>query len=193
MTAALSDLHPPPDGWTTDDLDALPDDGYRRELMDGVLLVSPSPTDIHQAVVWRLTAALEGTCPDDYNVNQGVEVRISRQRSFIPDVLVTTDEAAQRGSAWYEPHEVMLAVEVVSRGSQVMDRITKPALYAHTGIPFYWRIEIEGRIVVHTHKLDSDHEIYVPTGQWSDVVTAEEPWKIHIPITRITPRHYPAG
>ena len=35
MTAALSDL-PPADGWTTDDLDALPDDGVRRELLDGV-------------------------------------------------------------------------------------------------------------------------------------------------------------
>jgi hypothetical protein len=45
MTAAMSDL-PPADGWITDDLDALPDDGVRRELLDGVLHVSPSPTDI---------------------------------------------------------------------------------------------------------------------------------------------------
>src|SRR3954447_11243913 len=33
MTAALNDL-PPADGWTTDDLDALPEDGVRRELLD---------------------------------------------------------------------------------------------------------------------------------------------------------------
>ncbi|SCL40656.1 hypothetical protein GA0074692_5910 [Micromonospora pallida] len=38
MTAAL---HPPDGGWTTDDLDALSDDGRRRELLDGVLLVYP--------------------------------------------------------------------------------------------------------------------------------------------------------
>jgi hypothetical protein len=40
MTAALSDL-PPSDGWTTDDLAALPEDGVRRELLDGVLHASP--------------------------------------------------------------------------------------------------------------------------------------------------------
>jgi len=36
MTAALSDI-PPPGGRTTDDLDALPEDGGRRELLDGML------------------------------------------------------------------------------------------------------------------------------------------------------------
>ena len=62
MTAALSDV-PPAGGWTTDDLDALPEDGLRRELLDGVLLVSPSPTDIHQIIAARLMVALEETCP----------------------------------------------------------------------------------------------------------------------------------
>ncbi|MEE6305713.1 hypothetical protein V1634_02540 [Plantactinospora veratri] len=43
MTAALNDPYPPAGGWTTDDLDAMPDDGHRRELLDGVLIMSPSP------------------------------------------------------------------------------------------------------------------------------------------------------
>ena len=42
MSAALSEV-PPYDGWTTDDLATLPEDGVRRELLDGVLHVSPSP------------------------------------------------------------------------------------------------------------------------------------------------------
>jgi hypothetical protein len=42
MTAGLSDAYPPPGGWTTDDLDAMPDDGHRRELLDGVLILSAS-------------------------------------------------------------------------------------------------------------------------------------------------------
>ena len=52
MTAALSDF-PPADGWTTDDLAASPDDGPRRELLDGVLLVSPGPTHMHQLMAAR--------------------------------------------------------------------------------------------------------------------------------------------
>ncbi len=79
MTAALNAL-PPAGGWTTDDLDALPEDGVRRELLDGVLLVSPSPTDIHQIIAARLMVALEETCPGDLQVTQAVEVRLSPRR-----------------------------------------------------------------------------------------------------------------
>jgi hypothetical protein len=69
MTAAMSDV-PPADGWTTDDLDDLPEDGVRRELLDGVLHVSPSPSSIHQVIAARLLVALERTCPDHLYVSQ---------------------------------------------------------------------------------------------------------------------------
>jgi Uma2 family endonuclease len=110
MTAALSDV-PPAGGWTTDDLEALPEDGLRRELLDGVLLVSPCATDIHQIIAARLMVALEETCPGDLQVTQAVEVRIGPRRSFIPDVLVATDAAASRRARHYAPQEVVLAVE----------------------------------------------------------------------------------
>jgi Uma2 family endonuclease len=193
MTAALSEIHPPPGGWTTDDLDALPEDGYRRELLDGALIVSPSPTDIHQIIAGRLMVALEESCPDDLQVTQRVEVRVSKRRSFIPDVLVTTDAAARRRTSKYEPHEVVLAIEIVSDSSQTMDRITKPALYAQAGIPFYWRVETEHGLVVHTHKMDVTDEIYQPTGQFAKIVKIDEPWEITLPISRLIPRHYRAG
>ncbi|MEV4629133.1 hypothetical protein AB0J90_23015 [Micromonospora sp. NPDC049523] len=57
MASALSDAYPPTDGWTTDDLDALPDDGHRRELLDGVLIMSSSPTAAHQTIAWRLAGS----------------------------------------------------------------------------------------------------------------------------------------
>lgn len=188
MTAALSDF-PPADGWTTDDLDALPEDGLRRELLDGVLLVSPSPTDIHQIIAARLMVALEQTCPDDLQVTQAVEVRISTRRSFIPDVLVATDEAARRRSRYYAPQEVMLAVEIVSPTSQSMDRVMKPALYAKAGIPFYWLVEIEGGLTVHTYKLEFEDEVYQPSGIFTDAIKIDQPWPIEIPMARLRPRH----
>ncbi|WP_343898461.1 hypothetical protein [Micromonospora gifhornensis] len=88
MTAAL---HQPPSGeWTTDDLDALPDDGRRRELLDGVLLVPASPTAAHQTIAMRLGVALEAECPDEYEVTQGVEVRTGGSRP-------------RRPVSWYTP------------------------------------------------------------------------------------------
>lgn len=37
--------------WTVEMLDALPDDGQRYEIVDGLLYVTPAPSDVHQLVV----------------------------------------------------------------------------------------------------------------------------------------------
>ncbi|WP_405100859.1 Uma2 family endonuclease [Micromonospora sp. NBC_01412] len=190
MTAALQSDQPPEGGWTTDDLAALPEDGRRRELLDGVLLVSPSPTRVHQTIAGRLMVALEEDCPDEYDVTQGVEVRINRTRSFIPDVLVTTSVAARRQPSRYEAHEVVLAVEIVSPSTLSIDRVLKPALYAQAGIPYFWRIEVEDDgLVVHTHRIDPVDEVYTETGRWTKVVDTGEPFPVNLPVGRITPRH----
>lgn len=44
-------------------LERMPDDGRRYELIDGVLIVTPSPTTRHQWVVSELFKALDGGCP----------------------------------------------------------------------------------------------------------------------------------
>lgn len=44
--------------WTLEMLHALPDDGKRYELVDGELLVSPSPSAAHQRVVLQLALLL---------------------------------------------------------------------------------------------------------------------------------------
>ena len=188
MTAALSAV-PPAGGWTTDDLDSLPEDGFRRELLDGVLLVSPTPVDIHQIIAARLVVALEDSCPADLQVTQAVEVRINPHRCFIPDVLVATDEAAKRRGRLYAPHEVVLAVEIVSPTSVSMDRITKPALYAAASIPYYWRIETRDGISVHTYKIDPESEMYRPFGTFDVEIDTVEPWPIKLPISKLTPRY----
>ncbi|MEU7616736.1 Uma2 family endonuclease [Micromonospora rifamycinica] len=189
MTAALQSVHPPEGGWTTDDLDALPEDGRRRELLDGVLILPASPTRIHQTIAMRLGVALEEECPDDFDVTQAVEVRINRTRSFIPDVLVTTSTAAAREPSRYEPHEVVLAVEIVSPSTRSIDRVLKPTLYAQAGIPFYWRIEVEDDgLVVHTYRIDAVNEVYLETGRWTKFVDTGEPFPVNLSIARITPR-----
>lgn len=188
MTAALDYDLPAPGDWTTDDLDALPEDGRRRELIDGVLIVSPSPTTFHQNMAARLLLALDASCPHELYVTQAVEIRVSRRRSYIPDVLVVSAEAAARNPSKYLPHEVALAIEIESPGSVVPDRVTKPALFAEVGIPLYWRIEIEDVIRVNTYELDPGAGVYRTTGRFRDVVEIDQPWSIRLPIADFTPR-----
>jgi Uma2 family endonuclease len=183
MTAALDLLHA--NGWTTDDLDALPEDGHRRELIDGVLHVSPSPTSGHQKIVMFLGVQLAMTCPPEYEVTHGVEVRINSRNSLTPDLLVVTAVADARNPSHFAAHEVVLAVEIVSPSSMSMDRVLKPALYAAAGIPFYWRIETKGAAVVHTHRLDPTEKIYVPTGEHATTIEVTEPWPISVRVADI--------
>jgi hypothetical protein len=51
--------------FTVAELDRMPDDGRRYELLDGALVVSPRPTTIHQFVAGRLCGVLSGDCPED--------------------------------------------------------------------------------------------------------------------------------
>lgn len=192
MAVAFDDaLHPPVGGWTVDDLDELPLDGVRRELIDGVLLVMPSPGRIHQTVAMRLGTALDDRCPPEYDVTQAVEVVFDRRNTRIPDVMVTTAaSAAQRESnpCKYRPKDIVLAVEIVSPSTMAQDRVAKPAQYAAAGIPLYWRIDIDEGITVHTHQLNASAAVYVATGEFTETIAVDQPWLIELPMSEITPR-----
>ena len=53
---------------TVEDLEAMPDDGHRYELIDGTLIVTPAPSWPHQGVQVRLTTWLYDRCPRDLRV-----------------------------------------------------------------------------------------------------------------------------
>lgn len=53
----------PGEPFTVDDLDRMPDDGHRYELIDGMLIVSPAPNLGHQRVAVVLSSLLEQACP----------------------------------------------------------------------------------------------------------------------------------
>jgi hypothetical protein len=59
--SAVTVLRVPPDGWTVDDL---PDrEDFRYELVDGALLVTPTPSVRHAFAASRLHAALLAAVP----------------------------------------------------------------------------------------------------------------------------------
>ncbi|MGH3319755.1 MAG: Uma2 family endonuclease [Streptosporangiaceae bacterium] len=173
----------PPDGWSTADLDELPESNQRYELTDGAITVSPSPSNLHQWVAHNLGHVLAGQLPDAYTVAFAVEVRFAPQLTRIPDVLVVRSD--DPGRHWFSPAEIVVAAEVESRGSHVEDRTTKPALYAQYGIPHYWRIEQEPlRVTVYR---SGPTDSYV-VGTTSDTLKVTEPFPIDLPLAELLPR-----
>ena len=74
---------------TADDLEHAPDDGWRYELIDGLLVVSPAPIVIHQRAVTRLILALGPAVPAEYELFVApFDVRLSSDTVIQPDVVI---------------------------------------------------------------------------------------------------------
>ncbi|CAN5161655.1 Uma2 family endonuclease [soil metagenome] len=166
-------------GWRVEDLDRLPEDGQRYEIIDGSLLMSPPPSARHQGVAGRLAALLRAAAPADLEVVEAAGVRIG-SGLLIPDVLVASSDAVWRGESLLPATEVRLAVEVVSPSSLTSDRITKPSLYAAAGIPHYWRVETAaaGGLSVVVYRLGDGIYTEHVTVPFGDTVRLAEPFPL---------------
>jgi Uma2 family endonuclease len=140
MALRYEDLPVRDGGFTVDDLEAMPDDGRRYELIDGVLFVSPAPRWEHQHACVQLTVSLSLACPPELVVfGPTPDVRKGARTSVQPDLCVvrSTDLIPS------EPYlgVPLLAVEVLSPSSEGIDRLLKRDVYARLGVPQYWIVD----------------------------------------------------
>jgi Uma2 family endonuclease len=111
--------------WTVDDLDDLPDDGRRYELVDGVLLVSAAPTDLHQLASRNLFRILDRLAPPPMETLYApVDVVFSRTRVVQPDLMVFPELTGLLGSP-KDRRLPLLAVEILSPSTRAVDSTLK--------------------------------------------------------------------
>jgi Uma2 family endonuclease len=125
--------------WTVADLVQTPDDGLRYELVDGVLLVSPAPTNRHQIAVGELHLLLRAAAPPDVRVMLApTDYQPTDRRSLQPDLLV-----ARRADVGDDPISapLLLAVEVLSPSTRSVDLLLKHGVYAESGVASYWVVD----------------------------------------------------
>ncbi|WP_037076600.1 Uma2 family endonuclease [Pseudonocardia spinosispora] len=127
------------------------------ELVEGRLLLTPSPTPDDNYASFQLRVALGGNCPDDLDVLTAVDVDLELagpdEPGFVrrPDLVVVRAEA--RGKA-YRPgvllcaSDVVLAIEICSPESRRTDHLVKRAEYADAGIPRYWIVDIGDQVSI---------------------------------------------
>ena len=146
--------------FTRADLDAMPDDGRRHELIDGSLIVTPAPLLRHQRAVGELHLLLRRGCPPELEVLLApFDVVLAVDTVVQPDLLVTRrSDTTERDL----PVAPLLAVEVLSPSTRHIDLGLKRARYETAGSPSYWVFDpgeptltvwelVQGRYVERAH------------------------------------------
>ena len=167
----------PPRRWTEQQFfsarDAAPR-GERWELVDGNVLVTPSPHWSHQRVVVRLAVLLDAyvrahgigevfTSPLDVRLEPGLVLQ--------PDVLVVpAGELRQHGDV---VRRLLLAIEALSPSSARHDRVTKRPHYQRTRVPEYWIVDDRSQTIERWRPEDDRPEVLAETIQWHPAAAAE--------------------
>jgi Uma2 family endonuclease len=126
--------------FTRADLDAMPDDGHRYELIDGALIVTPAPSWMHQRVLKNLIRVLDNGCPQDLEVLFApFDVALTDDTVMQPDALVVRRaDYTRRG---LEQRPPVLAVEILSPSTKGIDLLLKPERLRIAGCRSYWAID----------------------------------------------------
>jgi Uma2 family endonuclease len=138
---------------TYSDLEAIPYDGKRRELLDGELIVSPSPKTRHQRLVGRLFQSI------DLHVQEHgggevfiapLDILLSKSNVVDPDVFFVAEASAEVVTEKNIQGVPDLLIEVLS--DPRIDRVRKRDIYAQFGVPESWIVDPDAdRVEVYRH------------------------------------------
>ncbi len=169
--------------WTREEVLALPDDGNRYELIDGELLVSPSPRWLHQRAVLALVRRVDpyvrqhrlgstGFAPCDLDLEHGQLVQ--------PDLFVIRLRNGREPLDWAELGVPRLVSEVLSPSTAFNDRNRKRRKYQRSRINEYWIVDTDARLIERWHPDDERPEVLIDTLTWRPETTVP-PLEFSIP------------
>jgi Uma2 family endonuclease len=143
---------PPAQGeWTYDDWLKLPDDGYRYEVIDGVLYMSPPPLIRHQRTSSRIYISLSDFLrlnPLGEAFYAPVGVRLPNQPVPLqPDIIFVRAERLTVIQENYIEGVPDLIIEILSPSNWLYDRREKMQVYQEAGVPEYWIVDPRGETI----------------------------------------------
>ena len=163
--------------WTEEEFytarDAAPP-GERWELVDGDVLVTPSPHWMHQRIIVRLTVLIDAyvranalgelfASPLDVKLEPGLVLQ--------PDLMVVPPGEIRRRSDMVR--HLVLAVETVSPSSARHDRVTKRPHYQRNRVPEYWIVDETSRTIERWTPDDERPELLAERLVWHPTGAAE--------------------
>ena len=171
-------------------IDANPSQTPRYELVDGELLVTPSPILPHQRAVRELVVALHAYLlenPIGEVVNSPSDVELEDDTIVQPDVYVIPAEEGTRLETGLPGQLLLLAIEIISPGSSRADRGVKRALYQRH-VPEYWIVDLDGALFERWRPGDERPEILRERVDWLPAESSV-PFQLDLPgfFARVTP------
>lgn len=174
VIAGQSQSTPMQGQWTYADYLALPDDGKRYEIIEGVLYVANAPNSDHQTVVTELSRQLGNFIVGQKRGRVLVapfEVHLSsRSRPVQPDLLFVRAERWPETRLAYFEGAADLIIEVISPSSVRLDRVVKFTAYEAAGVAEYWIVN------PHTHTIEVhtlSHGEYALLGEYTNGETVQ--------------------
>ena|SRR5947207_887665 len=157
--------------WTYEDYAALPNDGRRYEVMNGVLIMAPVPTPEHQSVSMLLLVHL-------FQYSQAIglgkilaaplDVELAPKKVIQPDILVVLNANLHKIAEKRFIGAPDLVVEIASPGMEIYDRLSKYESYEQAGVSEYWIVN-PGDKSVEVSVLE--HEVFEPLGMFQGEAT----------------------
>jgi Uma2 family endonuclease len=155
---------------TIEELWALPEDGQRHELLDGVHVVTPAPTYRHQSLLVALLTILHEVIRARHDLevlSSPADIRLGSRTLVQPDLFVLRIDPAAPPQDWSEAGLPLLAIEILSPITAVRDRGAKRRIYQQGGVPEYWVVDPEARLIERWRPEDTRPEIVDEVLTWA--------------------------
>lgn len=160
---------PPQVEWTAEMARALPDDGNRYEVVDGELLVTPAPNQRHQRAMELLYLMLGPYARASRMMHAHFapcEIEFAPSRAVQPDLFVVRLENGRMPTDANLPRTMLLAVEGLSPATARHDRRKKRPMFQSEGVPEFWIVDIDARVIERWRPTDDRPEVVTDTLAW---------------------------
>jgi Uma2 family endonuclease len=167
------------EGLTIEDLEAMPDDGHRYELLGGSIVVNAAPRPRHQWASAVLNDLLRAGCPSGHRVYYApVALDLPGEQRVEPDLVVVPHESIgdERLSL-----PVLLVVELVSPSTATLDTVAKREAYAAAGIEHYWLVDTRADLERFTALRLGDGG-YSTVAESADRIEVDEPISVSVAL-----------
>jgi Uma2 family endonuclease len=122
----------------------------RLERVSGLRLVSPHPGPVHQVAITELVCLLQpwlrATCLGQV-VTSPARLSLGERELLQPDLFVFRRTGSPTPEHWSGISGVLLAAEIRSPGTAYFDCVVKRMRYQEAGVPDYWIVDLDARLV----------------------------------------------